>query len=257
MIINPYPQGCAQVLLAQLAPYLSASTKVYAVLDHSFDPHLLKRMRNRIEWVSLYQDRGADIDISLLLCVLNSENEAEFIKQIELLLKITNGQPMLSFYLSALDREVIFSHFDHYFEVSILPEKLSYILRYADTRILPNLFTQFSPEQSAAFLSPFSYLVYFDREAQIIWLEGGRQAQITNQALVLTEVQFIKMMDKTLADQILQNIQLLELQSLLPTEPSKAYAQITELCDIALAKGSRDDSDILSFCVEHLRIEAA
>ncbi|MEJ2795855.1 DUF4123 domain-containing protein [Iodobacter sp. LRB] len=254
MMMNAYPQDSAQVLFAQLATYLSESTQVYALLDHSFDPRLLKKMRDRIVWTSLYQDHGAEADVSPLLCVLNSENEAELMEQIKLLLKITNGQPMLSFYLSTLDREAIFSHFDYYFDVSILPEKLSYILRYADTRILPNLLAQLSPEQKAAFLSPFSSVVYFDRAAQIIQLEGGGQTKITNQALVLTEVQFISMMDKALPDQILQNIQLLGLQSLLPIEPSKAYAQIRELCDIALAQGSSDD-EILSFCVEHLHGE--
>ncbi|MFC7421001.1 DUF4123 domain-containing protein [Iodobacter arcticus] len=256
MMINAYSQDCAQVLLAQLATYLSESTQVYALLDHSFDPRLLKKMRNRIIWTSLYQDHGAETDVSPLLCELNSEDQITFNEQIELLLKITNGQPMLSFYLSTLDREAIFSHFDQYFDVTILPEKLSYILRYADTRILPNLLAQLSPEQKAAFLSPFSSVVYFDRAAQIVQLEGGGQTQITNQALVLTEAQFIKMMDWALPDQILQNIQLLGLQSLLPIEPSKAYAQISELCDIALIQGSRDD-EILSFCVEYLHGEAA
>ncbi|MEN9659887.1 MAG: hypothetical protein RL571_3352 [Pseudomonadota bacterium] len=251
MMIDLYPQQTAQVLMQWLEPSLNTENHLYALLDHSFDPKLLLKMKNRISYTALYQDQGGDVEVSPLLCPLNTQSGLQ--AQIELLLQITAGQPMLSFWLSPLDREAVFSHFANYCDVILLPEKISMILRYADTRILPNLLATLSPEQSAMFLRPFVKLAYFDRAAKPVVVNGAHQPQIADKPLILDELQFNQMMDHSLPDQVLQQIYRDQLQALLPAQASLAYAQVSNECMAARAEGLTEVAEVASFCTARLQ----
>jgi hypothetical protein len=251
MMIDLYSQQTAQVLMQWLEPSLNTENQLYALLDHSFDPKLLRKMQDRISYAALYQDQGGDVEISPLLCMLDTQSELQ--AQIELLLQITAGQPMLSFWLSPLDREAIFSHFANYFDVTLLPEKISMVLRYADTRILPSLLSTFSPEQSAMFVSPFVQLAYFDRAAKPVFVNGGHQQQIADKPLILNELQFNQMMDHSLPDQVLQQIYRDKLQALLPEQASLAYAQVSNECVAARAEGLFEFAEVSSYCTARLQ----
>ncbi|MDW5416709.1 DUF4123 domain-containing protein [Iodobacter sp. CM08] len=251
MMIDLYPQQTAQVLMQWLEPNLNTETQLYALLDHSFDPKLLRKMKEQISYAALYQDQGGDVEVSPLLCMLDTQSELQ--AQIELLLQITAGQPMLSFWLSPLDREAIFSHFANYFDVTLLPENISMVLRYADTRILPNLLATFNPEQSALFLRPFVQMAYFDRAAKPVFVNGSQQQQIADSPLILTEQQFNQMMDHSLPDQVLQQIYRDKLQTLLPAQASQAYLKVSYECVAARAEGLAEFAEVASYCTARLQ----
>ena len=71
---------------------------LYAVLDHSFDPKLIQKLKNQITWVSLYQDQGnPEHEICPLLCLIDTETPTALHSQLALLLQVSEGWPMLSF----------------------------------------------------------------------------------------------------------------------------------------------------------------
>jgi Domain of unknown function (DUF4123) len=250
-MIDLYPPHTAQVLMEWLELSLNTENHLYALLDHSFDSKLIRNMKDHISYAALYQDQGGEVEISPLLCVLDTQSELQ--AQIELLLQITAGQPMLSFWLSSLNREAVFSHFANYFDVTLLPEKISMVLRYADTRILPSLLATLSPEQSAMFLRPFVQLVYFDRAAKPVFVNGGHQPQIADKPLILDELQFNQMMDHSLPDQILQQIHHDKLQALLPEQVSLAYAWVSNECVAARVEGLSEFAEVSSYCTARLQ----
>lgn len=251
MMIDLYPQQTLQTLMQWLEPSLNKENHLYALLDHSFDPKLLRKMKDHISYAALYQDQGGDVEVSPLLCMLEMQSELQ--AQIELLLQITARQPMLSFWLSPLDKEAIFSHFANYFDVTLLPEKISMILRYADTRILPSLLATFSSEQNAMFLSPFVQLAYFDRTAKPVFVNGARQTQIADKPLILNELQFNQMMDHSLPDQILQQFYRNKLHALLPEQASLAYAWVSNECVAAREEGLFEYAEVAAYCMARLQ----
>ncbi|MEJ2793055.1 DUF4123 domain-containing protein [Iodobacter sp. LRB] len=247
--IDSYPAEIKTNILAWLSSFEPETFNIYALIDHSFDPRLIKNLKNKIRWVSLYQDEGADVDISPILCHL--EDKAHIENHLDLLLHATNGQPMLSFWLSALEPEVVYSHFASYTDVTILPEKLSYMLRYADTRILPNLLDAMQDEQRALFLGAFYSGIYFNRAAKMVQLKGGGQLNPNDSPLCITEQQFTQMLDVSQLDQIIQQLRKLGLTAELIMSESQIYTLVKQFCSEAHAAGITDFAELRAYCIEH------
>jgi hypothetical protein len=246
--IDSYPAETKANILAWLSSFELEAFNIYALIDHSFDPRLIKKLKNKIRWVSLYQDEGADIDISPILCHLEERGHIE--KQIDLLLQATNGQPMLSFWLSALEPEAVYSHFASYTDVSILPEKISYMLRYADTRILPNLLDAIQDEQRAHFMGAFYSGIYFNRAAEMVELKGGDQLKPNDSPLCITEQQFTQMLDFSQPDQIIQQFRKLGITAELKMSESQIYALVKQFCSEAHTAGITDFAELKAYCIE-------
>ncbi|MFC7421270.1 DUF4123 domain-containing protein [Iodobacter arcticus] len=246
--IDAYPAETKANIQAWLSSLESETFYVYALIDHSFDPRLIKKLRNKIRWVSLYQDEGVDIDISPILC--HFEDIAHIENQMDVLLKATNEQPMLSFWLSALEPEVMYGHFASYTDVTILPEKLSYMLRYADTRILPNLLDAMQDEQRAQFMGAFYSGIYFNRAAEMVELKGCDQLKPNDSPLCITEQQFTLMLDVSQPDQIIQQLRKLGLTAELIMSESQIYTLVKQLCSEAHTAGMTDFAELRAYCIE-------
>lgn len=252
-MINAYPENLATTLTKHYGQLCGSESSLYAVIDHSFDPTLLTKLRGEIDWISIYSERGnPDVEICPLLCTIDTKNEFSLLQQLRLVLNATSEQPMLSFWVSVHDRKYILSHFDHYFDVNIEPEKLSYILRYADTRILPSLIEHFTSEQKAHFLRPFAEVIYFDRSAQPVHVRPTDQPQHPQQSIVLNEKQFAALLDASLPDQIWQQYRRLSLSDQLPVLASDAYSLILQHCQQAEKLGFVGFAEVMTYSLEQL-----
>ena len=248
--IDLYPSETKANILTWLTSFEPGTFYVYALIDHSFNQLLIKKLKNLISWVSLYQEEGADTDISPILCHLNIEDMELFDQQIDVLLQATKEQPMLSFWLSALEPETVYEHFASYTDVVILPEKLSYLLRYADTRILPNLLNIMTPLQKSQFLGAFYAGSYFNRAAELIQLTGSKELQINKSALCITELQFTQLLDASQPDQIIQRLKKLSMTNESAMSESQIYNRVIHLCTEANTAGLSDFSEVQSYCIE-------
>lgn len=250
--IDHYSPETIEQITQQLQRSVHPGTQVYVLLDHCFDPHLVDKINDHIVWTPLYQDHGGDIEVSPLLCQLETSQPETIATQVELLLKVTAGQPMLSFWLSPREREEIYSHFDHYFEVTILPEKLRYILRYADTRILPNLLSALNNEQKTQFLGPFTQLIYFNREGKMQDQSCAPETAIAQKPLTLDEQQFDQMMDASLPDQLIASLKTEARFMQKLHHPSQAYDWILHICALARADGVNEFADVRAWALFQL-----
>ncbi|SUX53563.1 DUF4123 domain-containing protein [Chromobacterium vaccinii] len=244
-IIDFYPENTPQ----QLDGVLAAGSQCYALLDHSFlpDQAISRKLNPLLPWRALYEELGGDEDISPLLCQLDAVGSDLWQRQISTLLEISNGQPMLSLWHSPLDFESISQHFASYADVKLLPEKLVYLLRYADTRALPSLIRALDDKQRSQFLGPFERLTYFDRAGGILSITNSPTGQINREALMLDAAQFARMWNDSLPDQILSQLNMPEGHPWHETSPAKRYKQLRQLCRQAEQQGLAESTEIEIF----------
>ena len=249
-IIDFYPENTPQ----QLDGVLAADSQCYALLDHSFLPGqaIGRKLNPLLPWRALYAELGGDEDISPLLCQLDAAGTDPWRRQISTLLEISNGQPMLSLWHSPLDFESISRHFASYADVKLLPEKLVYLLRYADTRALPSLIRTLDNEQRSQFLGPFAQLTYFDRAGRIISIPNTPTGQTNRETLTLDAAQFAQMWNDSLPDQILSQLDMPDGHLWHETRPAKRYEQLVQLCRQAEQQGLTESTEIQAFCKQTL-----
>ncbi len=249
-IINFYQDGIEEALYS----IVPAGLHYYALLDHSFipDKSLTSQLNGLLHWRSLYEEAGGDADISPLLCRMESKNSDQWRKQISTLLEICNGQPMLSLWHSSLDFESIYQHFVSYTDVKLLPEKLVYLLRYADTRTLPSLLSALNEKQHSQFMGPFEQLRYFDRAGNIIAVSNSPTDQINREALALDADQFSQMWNDSIPDQIISQLNMPNGHSWHKISPSEQYQQLLQLCRQAEQEGLVEPMEKEIFCKQAL-----
>ncbi|WP_255992269.1 DUF4123 domain-containing protein [Chitinolyticbacter albus] len=252
MRIDPYAPSAQQELWSdwQVAAATQSGLQLYALLDHAFHRAKKNSLTHLGQWHSLYAGQpGATPDISPLLQRVAQADEP-LLSLVSQLLERTQGQPSLSFIASAQPLERLQQHFSHYVDVVILPEKTRYLLRYADTRILPQLLLTLDEEQHAELLAPIHTWCYFDRKGQLQTINGLNQDKIARQTPILSARQFYALLDSSYPDTLANSLR--EMHSLagyLPIQPSSLHALSQRLYQAALGQNLLEHPDILGYAV--------
>lgn len=137
----------------------------YAIIDSAQRPHFHERLtRLGVRYRSLFEEH-AEASLKDIAPLLVEYPEAapppKLVTEIEAL---ASSKPAVSFWWSALDLEALAQHF-HAFHLVKVPEKggREMLLRWYDTRILPELLSLMTPAQRAVFLDQVQQLHYYDR----------------------------------------------------------------------------------------------
>ncbi|UXY15132.1 DUF4123 domain-containing protein [Chitiniphilus purpureus] len=255
MRIDPYSSAARHLLWAdwQAAAATQQTLRLYALLDHAFHHGKRHRLTTLGRWLSLYAGQpGATPEISPLLQHLAQPGDPLPALAVQLL-EQTCGQPSLSFLASPLSAEQLQQHFAHYADVTILPERTRYLLRYADTRILPQLLLALDAPQQAELLAPIHTWWYFDRAGQIQSITGSNQARIARQGLTLGEAQSGALLDSSYPDTLAHSLrQMHSLAGHLPAQPAALHALSQRLYREALGQGLLEHPDILGYAAARL-----
>ncbi|MDY0955813.1 DUF4123 domain-containing protein [Stenotrophomonas rhizophila] len=137
----------------------------YAIIDSSQRPHFHERLtRWGVRYRSLFDGHAESslTDIAPLL-VEYPESDPNLRLEAEIA-QLAAAKPAVSLWWSALEPELLARHF-HAFHLIKVPEKggREMLLRWYDTRVLPELLRVLTPAQRFAFLSGVERLEYYDR----------------------------------------------------------------------------------------------
>lgn len=186
---------------ALLAPP-SSDEAVYLLVDCCFCP----AVRRIAGWPELPQrslfaewaNPEADAVAPHLLAI-DPERDACVVERIAHAL---DGRPALSVLHSRLALDQLAAHLTAYVVVLVDPDEQRFLLRFADTRVLPILVGGLDDTQRRQFLGPLRAWRYVGRDGRIATLAGGGDAAASG-PLRLSAEQFASLVDASEADAIL------------------------------------------------------
>lgn len=244
-----------QALAQQLSEALQSTGNDYALLDALFqyehEPKFVSNVANKLGHVHnlMAHIPGAEPEFSPLLVALPIEPELRT-QFIETALALCNGQPMLSFVRSSLSLGKLKEHLAHYTEAVVLPEQITFILRSADTRIIPLLFKLLTEEQKSTLMGPIEQWISVDRAGQLQTWTGGNNQQVASKPPELSPEQVDFLVTSTLPDELLRQLTELFDLALLSPLPSERHQKMTQWLEQAREEGITDDQELFNYCLE-------
>ncbi|MGL4602503.1 MAG: DUF4123 domain-containing protein, partial [Iodobacter sp.] len=177
---------------------------LYAIIDCAFDLGIRKPLR---KWSSVPLYQATELaDLAPYSPELYLVDEKQQPQNIEQLIALCKGQPMLSFIRSPLELMPLKEHLEYLLKV-YCEDNTEWPLRYADTRILIPLFEVLTEEQKKILLGPLEHWFIPDRFGMIQDITGENQPDKKWQAamgsLKMDEIQFTAMVDAAMPDSIL------------------------------------------------------
>lgn len=141
-------------------------TKHYAIVDSAQRPHFQERLEKlRTPYCSLFDGTSEEAlkDIAPLLIEHTGNLTEESLLNRELR-NLGEHKPAVSYIVSDTSIDALAKHFRNFHLIRV-PEQggREMLLRWYDTRILPIWLQLLNPDQHAAFFSPISEWLYFDR----------------------------------------------------------------------------------------------
>lgn len=244
-----------QALAQQLAEALQGAGNVYALLDALFqyehEPKFVSNVENKLGQVHnlMAHIPGAEPEFSPLLVALPIEPELRT-HFIETALALCNGQPMLSFIRSSLPLDKLNEHLAHYTEAVVLPERITFVLRSADARIIPLLFKLLTEEQKFILMGPIEQWISVDRAGQLQTWTGGNNQQVAPKPPELSPEQVDFLVTSTLPDELLRQFAELFDLTLLSPLPSARHQKVVQWLEQARQEGITDDQELSNYCLE-------
>lgn len=201
----------------------------------------------------LHQLGGVEERVSPLLVELPASPEGRH-QVIAYLLKQCNGRPMFSILVSPLTFTQLAAHLAHFTQIRLPSDDQKYLLRFADTRIVPTLVQVLSPAQRSQMFEPIHLWFYLDREAKWTGILGERTTAIADSPfLTLTQAQLDAFERATMPDNF---IALLceEFPEFATTQPSARHRLISHWISRAdeAAGGRAEPGACLAYCKESL-----
>jgi Domain of unknown function (DUF4123) len=261
MTIDTIPASEIQAAAEQLFVELGSEQPLHlmALVDHLFRPtqHLFGRWPGgRPELFNLIGHlSGAEEQISPLLLSLPSGYE-ERLSAVAYLRKQCNGYPMLSFLSSPLPPDVVAAQLATMTEVLLPPDSGTYLLRFADTRIIPELDHLLNAEQHMQLFGLLDHWAYVDRSGQWSIIKGSGQAAVSAQRtpLHLSDAQFASFLRACVPDNFIPTLRdnSTNFAELAPSVQHRLVCHWIETAGSEESGGLTDPSECLGYCIARL-----
>lgn len=230
----------------------------YALMDSAFSETCVARYRKMhvdANLVSLYHRTELEglADMSPFLVQLPAE-PALRAQSLATLLRIANGKPMLSFLVSALDLEFLKAHFSSVLQAET-EDGQRFVLRFADTRILPVLATTLDKTQQSALFWPMARWWIINRTGELAALplphEGVQQQSATApySVLPLSAQQYSSLIDAAEADAIIEQLRLVAPEQCTVFQPGSLHQFVHEQLLHATRFGVESVPDRIAYCI--------
>ena len=235
---------------------------IYALIDTAF--FMLDKSSKKSTWldqaVSIYRDTelAALCEASPHLIAINLlEKNTQL--QLRKILNACNGKPMLSIIASPLSIDDLTNRFKPFLEISAEDEQ-SFVLRFADTRILPVLDGILCDEQLPEWRHGISHWWYPNRHGNLVSLpEYATQnpsKKLKTAHLKLTQSRFNQLIEAGDADAVLDAIFDQNPAFLVEKKPSHFYTMIQQLQIPIRTFEINNFTDIVLFCTTALATNA-
>ena len=231
---------------------------IYALVDTAF--FMLDKSSKQSTWldqsVSIYRDTElaglCEASPHLIAINLLEKNTKLHFRKI---LNACDGKPMVSFIASHLSTDDLTNRFKPFLEISTEDEQ-TFVLRFADTRILPFLDGILCNEQLPEWRQGISHWWYPDRHGNLVSLpEYAPQNSskiLTTTHLKLTQTRFNQLIEAGDADAILDAIFDQNPALLAEKKPSQFYTMIQQLQIPIRTFEITNFTDIVLFCTTAL-----
>lgn len=251
------PAFMADVLEAfRLARVSNANLCLYALIDASFD--YVRPSPGRKAWketaVSLYEGTALDAlsEEAPHLFAFSDEPAAARV-QMHSLLTRASGMPMISFIASELDLDALAQTFKAFLEIDTADGQ-SFLLRFADTRVLPVLDSVLRDECGDLWRKGVAHWWLPGRDGNLETMpvhhwSGDHRAE---NSFVLSQKAFNRVVSDGDADAILDVISDQNPEVLSQAKPSANYCAIRRLVPTMAELGVESFSDAVVFCTTAL-----
>lgn len=235
---------------------------IYALIDTAF--FMLDKPSKQSAWldqaVSIYRDTElaglSEASPHLIAINLLEKNTQQHFRKI---LNACNGKPMVSVIASSLSIDDITNRFKPFLEISAEDEQ-SFVLRFADTRILPVLDGILCNEQLPEWRQGISHWWCPDRHGNLVSLPKyatqNSSKALTTAHLKLTQSRFNQLIEAGDADAILDAIFDQNPAFLVEKKPSHFYTMIQQLQIPIRTFEINNFTDIVLFCTTALATNA-
>lgn len=218
----------------QTARLSNADLKMYALIDASFE--FLKPQKKIIHWKetasSVYQDISSDELLNASPYLLPISDISKKSPQLHALLKTCRSMPMLSFIASPLSTNELIQTFQSFIEVAT-DDGQQFLLRFADTRILPVLDRILCKENNLEWRYGIAHWWQANRKGDLLALpDKDKDAKTTDKktlVLRMSDTSFNDLIDAGENDAIIDAIHDQNPDLLSDYLPSNVYAVIDDL----------------------------
>lgn len=246
--------GTAEALLAGVEH--AAAPHLMALIDHSLSPklELFQRWPGRLPAVfNLTGHLSSDDSIAPMLVALPTKIQDQP-AAVAHLLRQCNGQPMFSLLASKIPPDQLAEHLTTLTSVLLPPDATAYLLRFADTRIVPALDRHLDESQRDQLFGPVDHWAHLGRDAKPVFIKGGGRSELPPEGpFELTQRQFDAFLQACQADNFIPILR--ENASQFASQrPSEQYRLTCEWIARATAEAG-DDIDsaaCLSYCLSCL-----
>lgn len=220
----------------------------FAIIDSAQHPHFHERLeRLGASYQSLFAGQAEEslIDIAPLVVAIEAAHPAISAA----ITRLGEGKPAVSYIETELELADICSHFGQFHLVKIATESREMLMRWYDTRILPEWDRCLSFAQKAIFYQDISRWQYFDRNGHLeyLHLENTQVELPAFPPLVLNAVQYAHLLKSSTPDALIA-----ELKRIIPDEmrginKSSIHPFISKHFEVALKAGITEFFDQVQF----------
>lgn len=246
-------------VLAQSLRGLPASSKCLALLDTAFDFG-----RTAPQWLTdalpiYHRDTFERLrDVSPVLTPFDESGNEQWARQVARLCAYRSGRPMLSFVVTQASAEELREHWQSFLNVTTADDQ-GFLLRFADTRVLPALAEGLDPISWRAFTAPLRGWLIINRAGQPEWLALPNEIR-TNQApqpIRLTAHELARLLQRSQPDAVIDFLAE-HFADLLPIEGRVAlYERVAAACELAIRHRVEAFPDVAALAVAACLTEGA
>lgn len=228
---------------------------LYALIDCAFNETLFRQCKTRhpsLHGTSLYAESELDElqEVSPVLVQL-PRDESTRSAWLETLLQHADGLPMLSLIASPIDTSDLASYFAPFIK-SETEDGQRYLLRFADTRILPKLISVLDDSQWSL-LPPIAHWWSIDRAGVLRELllprSSDNAATERPTGLKLSNLQFAALLDAAEADAIIEQLLLVVPEHCAAFRPGDLHQFIAHQLENARRFGIESTPDLVAYCI--------
>jgi hypothetical protein len=219
------------------AAHPSQSTNVFVLIDGAFDEDFLDRhFRRGFPRISLYEGTAlSGMGKAAPFLVEVNESKTSDALWLEKLLHAAGNSPMWSIIVATANMQALAKHFSPYL-IAKSEDSLEWPVRWADTRILPQLLNAFETELVEELMLPIYSWFAPSRTGELLrWIgKGGAECRAPeNEKLPMSDAVFKKLIDGSEPDMILSRIYDIKPDLLKSRLPSKCYQLVRQQLKIA------------------------
>jgi Domain of unknown function (DUF4123) len=213
----------------------------FALVDGAFD-HGQRKPSWQPQTVSIYQADGnlaALKEVSPYLVALPKPDQIDFEKTMRKLLRHCNGRPMLSFLACRTDALALRAQWQNCLMLKMQDDGEPYLLRFADTRVLPALATLPSKAIWQTLTQNLKQWIVINRAGELVALPiepvdiSSTTIQTTDQNIELSQKDLQHLLSCGLADSVIDAMAE-QLPELLPEQKRAGfYVLVSQACALA------------------------